>query len=466
MLRRWLFGAVFLGITGCGGEAILPQTELSPGTEEDAISSSSPAYVTLRHDMRRCLAPLCGGFYIKDVNRNRAEVYVSGLDFSQSGLDEATIQVAQEAGDLVIRGKLSAKEPRFQTRALIVLDAYRGLTGPTRQASDTFYGVTVNDPPIQCITAPCNNDVATPLNRGNARGFTSVDPAAMLPSFVDPNFLIARVEHHGAILAGHFEDGPVLGVGRASLLVPSQIYLKLPDVDAACPQARTPPCPDGQVQGFERNAERCVLPTMCVSTRACTRLLPTCADGYVSTRWTGPDGCPAVTCDPVFSMSATPRPSRCLTVRCTAATHCVEDGPIACVPNLTCADIQCGPDTHCLDAGGQDASCVADVWTPETVSVESAHPYRNRQNQAWIYTSEVSGATGVRIHFSSFDLEDGYDFVIIQGTDGTELGRYTGTLGDFTTPSFAGSSVRIVFQTDSSVTAAGFAIDRVDSRSN
>jgi hypothetical protein len=151
-------------------------------------------------------------------------------------------------------------------------------------------------------------------------------------------------------------------------------------------------------------------------------------------------------------------------VRCTADTHCVEDGPIACVPNVTCAAILCAPDTHCVYQGGQDAQCVAYNWTAEAVSVASANPYRNNERREWVYTSETAGADAVRIHFSRFDLESNYDFVTILDPNGVELARFTGALGEFTTPSYAGSSVRIVFSSDGSVTKSGFAIDRVDSR--
>jgi hypothetical protein len=96
--------------------------------------------------------------------------------------------------------------------------------------------------------------------------------------------------------------------------------------------------------------------------------------------------------------------------------------------------------------------------------VASANPYRNNEHSEWVYTSETSGADGVRIHFSRFDLESGYDFVTILDSNGMELARFTGQLGEFTTQSFPGSSVRIVFSSDFSITKSGFAIDRVDSR--
>jgi hypothetical protein len=107
--------------------------------------------------------------------------------------------------------------------------------------------------------------------------------------------------------------------------------------------------------------------------------------------------------------------------------------------------------------------CVSD-WVSEEVLVGTPNPYRNNQRLGWIFTSEVPNTNAVRVHFASFDLEADYDFVIIQNEAGEELARYTGSLGEFTTDAFAGSSLVILFESDVSVTSSGFVIDRIDSR--
>src|SRR5262245_31897030 len=52
-----------------------------PAPGDDQISEKNPAYVTLKRDVRRCAAPLCGGYFITEVNRTREAQYVSGLEF-------------------------------------------------------------------------------------------------------------------------------------------------------------------------------------------------------------------------------------------------------------------------------------------------------------------------------------------------------------------------------------------------
>ena len=92
--------------------------------------------------------------------------------------------------------------------------------------------------------------------------------------------------------------------------------------------------------------------------------------------------------------------------------------------------------------------------------------YRNNERRAWAIISEVPNTTQIRLNFSAFDLEQGYDFVVVSDTNGNELARYTGKLGAFVSNPFPVSEVRVLFTTDSSITGAGFVIDRLDASTN
>jgi hypothetical protein len=408
------------------------------GETEDAISTRTAAFVTLTRDTRRCIAPLCGGYWVTDVNKTNAPVYVSGFDFSESGLDEQSILHVQESlpEELVIRGRLGRKERQFDTRPLVVLEAYRGLPYVSVAAGDWFYSVSSNDPPITCITAPCNNDWATRLNRRfGPISFTGVSVANALRSFVDDEWLVNRIERGGALVAGQIVEGASFPGGPETILEASQVFLRLPESPGPCPQIRFPPCAEGFVRPTDRNGDRCVLPAgECVPEVACPEITASCDEGYQAVGWTGADGCSAYACDPSFAIDFTQL--RCATVRCGAGTHCVEVGPDVCVSD----------------------------WVSEEVLVGTPNPYRNNQRLGWIFTSDVPNTNAVRVHFASFDLEADYDFAIIQNEVGEELARYTGSLGEFTTDAFAGSSLVILFESDVSVTSSGFVIDRIDAR--
>jgi hypothetical protein len=150
---------------------------------EDEISARNSAYVELRRDVRRCAAPRCGGYFITELNHEREERYVSALDFSQSGYDDATIADVNEAppGELIIYGRLGPEEKQFGTRPLRVLEAFRGLPGEEPERGDLYYAVTAREPPQICITAPCNNlttgSISAICRSINRTATTTTEPA-------------------------------------------------------------------------------------------------------------------------------------------------------------------------------------------------------------------------------------------------------------------------------------------------
>jgi len=390
------------------GEAPAPEAT----DTEDSISARTAAFVTLTRDQRRCVSPLCGGYFTTDVNTTRVTQYVSALDFSQSNLDPAVV-METPLEDLVIYGVLGPREPRFDTRTLIVHEAYRGLPGITRGASDGFFAVIVNNPPIQCFAAPCNNARAQLINRNTApSSFTTLDVQGALAPLVDPAYLVARVERDGALVAGRLVNGALLQGGRERVLRASQVYLRLPVDSAPCPLPPIAQCPEPFVNVFGRTGDRCVMPAGCVEAGVCTLGVPSCQDGYTLSSFTaGPFACPAYVCDPTFTLAP--------------------EQPV-------------------------------ERWTEEAIDARSAAPYRNNQRLAWLVTSEVPGTTKIRLHFASFSLEDGYDFVTVSDTSGLQLARYSGKLGEFVTDEFPVSAVRVVFTSDGSVTDTGFVLDRID----
>jgi hypothetical protein len=232
----------------------------SPSTEPsapDRISEKNAAHVTLRRDTRKCASPRCGGYFIKEVNRTHDELYVSALDFSEAKLEDP----GAEAELLVLRGRLGPEEKEFKTRTLIVFEAHRGLLGRAPAAGDTFFGVAARQPQITCVTAPCNNFVATRLNHAEAP--VEFTRAAM--DGVDAACFADRITQIGMLAAGRIIDGEKMPGGAERVLAASQAYVRLPEPEGVC----------------------------------------------------------------ALEMKIT----RCMTVRCSAGFHCVEEGPQACVPD-------------------------------------------------------------------------------------------------------------------------------------
>ena len=80
------------------------------------------------------------------------------------------------------------------------------------------------------------------------------------------------------------------------------------------------------------------------------------------------------------------------------------------------------------------------------------------------YESTVSlskpGATKMKIRFKDFETEAGYDTVTIYDKIGRRVAEYSGPLGGFETPAFAGDRFTLKFTSDYSIRATGVQVDR------
>lgn len=276
---------------------------VSTGESADELSLTRPSFVTLRQDMRKCMAPLCGGFFVRDVNVAGAERYVSGLDLSQSRLPEDAREDIRSAppGELVLYGYLGSLEREFQTRKLVVLEGFRGMPGVTPRTSDSFYQVHARKDPIACFVAPCPNEIASLLNTSIEEAFdrVSVDHAAL--PWVDKGWLASRVTTHDAIAAGTLSPGEHFPGGYEQVLDSSQVFVRLPDTLGPCLERPPLRCPEGTVGVHQRTVDRCIVQVACVQPGICPQYMPACPAGYTLSSWSAPpSGCPAFACDPSF----------------------------------------------------------------------------------------------------------------------------------------------------------------------
>jgi len=104
-----------------------------------------------------------------------------------------------------------------------------------------------------------------------------------------------------------------------------------------------------------------------------------------------------------------------------------------------------------------------DVWASIPVVVESHHPYANGEDHVFPLSEFTGGASQVRLHFASIDLESGYDNLdIVDADTGRVLQRYSGDYGSLTTQAFPTSHLELHLTTDGSVTRYGFRITAID----
>lgn len=305
MRTTLLITAVAVLSVGCGvTEAEINDVGGDLSAAQGELGTTTRSFVVFRKDQRRCVSPMCGGYYVHDVNRSTVrEVYVNGFDFTQSNLLMPEHQAdVFNAGDfeVVLFGKLGPTEPQFNTRPFIVTSAWRGM--PLVKFSETthaFFRVQPFD--VRCFAAPCPTLQATKLHSSSKQPFhdVNVGPAAL--TAVDQNWLMDRVVQKDALVAGRFVDGAQVGTGREKVLEAAQVFVKLPDMTQSCPRPAIAQCPAGKVNLWTRNENRCLMPAGCGGGGACAAVVPSCTDGYLLTSWTGgPFGCTRYACDPAW----------------------------------------------------------------------------------------------------------------------------------------------------------------------
>lgn len=125
-------------------------------------------YWTARIDYRRCMYPMCGGYWVKRVNHGltrcsdgqfREECYVVELDWSGSDISERQIsEIEGVIGTVILSGDL--EDMTFEDLdttfdKLAVTRVYRGATG--KDTSGLIQGrfVRLTGDQIVCITTPC-----------------------------------------------------------------------------------------------------------------------------------------------------------------------------------------------------------------------------------------------------------------------------------------------------------------------
>lgn len=295
-LKTWLVMSLTVLSTACGVSSLeVDGTEDTLADDSQELSTTKDTYIIARHDYRRCVSPMCGGYWVKDLNSTMQERYVSAFDFSDSSLPVATQDVVRGAPDneLILFGRLGPRESRFGTRTLMVKLAYRGMPGKTFSATDKFYGVFPTK--IACITTPCANLQTTRLNRTTGHTMaTDMDLSAALATMVDDQWMMSRAYSGKTVIAGK-----IVRKNRHVTVTASQVFVQLPDREFGCAVERPAACPTGQIHSYERSPDRCTLPTgQCTPPGVCAYYVPSCDPGYRLVSWM--NICPRYACEAEF----------------------------------------------------------------------------------------------------------------------------------------------------------------------
>lgn len=180
------FSVAALGAVGCSSATEAPGRE--PIAEElgepqagELHADNSTYFIVTRPDLRKCMYPLCGGYFVRRVNRVltqcadgkwRDECHAVNVDLSALGVsDEAASEFVNGefgAGRGLVRGELSLVKG---ANTLVASEAWRAAT--KQKPSGNFWRVTSSG--IVCITSPCPSFHEAALNHSFNRNIDEVD---------------------------------------------------------------------------------------------------------------------------------------------------------------------------------------------------------------------------------------------------------------------------------------------------
>lgn len=208
-----------LFLVGCASapSAVPADTLDGDGLDLRPVARAEGGYFQLEPDMRDCMSPVCGGWFVHKVNKSQTRCadgtladacYVAEVDASRLGLDPTTEQAYLEAlgtGHLLARGAVVSNEhPAFGELGLLRLtEAWVAGTDAAPRGS----WARVTDTGVACFTFPCPIFHDAKLNTRWERDLAELDltPSGATPTDVEAA-LAAAATADGLLVAGGTYD--------------------------------------------------------------------------------------------------------------------------------------------------------------------------------------------------------------------------------------------------------------------
>ena len=202
--------------------------DVTDSKADAATPDGASTYFQISADLRKCVSPICGGYFLDRLNLSTtkchdgstaASCYTPVLDWSEAHLSEAQQQKLLDASfgnadgtTSIVRGrfaKTNSTTTRPELGRFIVTEAW------IREGTGTAEGVFVKarDAGIRCITTPCPSTKETALNTSrsaiigeidwSAAGLSDREIEGFQTSLFDPSGIIFAGDRYTASENGH-----------------------------------------------------------------------------------------------------------------------------------------------------------------------------------------------------------------------------------------------------------------------
>ncbi|KYR01611.1 hypothetical protein DLAC_01611 [Tieghemostelium lacteum] len=252
----------------------------------DNLNRRKNSYYSVRRDYRKCAFPMCGGYWLKAVNTNAEELYVSEFKFDDR-LDHLNKSLVLDApmNELILGGWIK-KTNKFNE--LRVVEATRVVPiKPAAKDPVGYYGLYKDGSKWNLIEL--NTDKVTKISCWTDR-YSEV-------SHIDRQWLDSKIKHD-AIVSGVIAELPDK---KEKTLTIEKVYIQLPDPAKPCKELPLAKCAGGHVTVYTRDEDRCLSFDGCIKPGVCTLVLPLCDGNYTLVEFPSrPNACPKPFCDPYY----------------------------------------------------------------------------------------------------------------------------------------------------------------------
>jgi hypothetical protein len=259
MLKRILLVPLFALalLPSCSSsDDVLSEDNIEDVGKADTRASTS-TYFSIRPDYRKCVSPLCGGYWVKRVNNSYTpcvdnatgalnyvygECYVAGTDLYGTGLSETEISALPLNQRVLLRGKVAGKN----YGDFGFLGAFVGTEAwlaPTDIApTGTFYRVKDNG--IRCITTPCFSVHEAKLNSTTHTDLSGLDLSGSGATQAQLDDAYSQLST--GILAAGKNTSVYENTGWGKWLKASQFFTRVVHKEATCGGFIGTPCAAGE----------------------------------------------------------------------------------------------------------------------------------------------------------------------------------------------------------------------------
>jgi hypothetical protein len=202
----------------------------APASGDPPRSVSS--YYLARADARLCPSPMCGGIWVRLVNRSQTtcgdgsgqrECYAAEADLRGLRVAEkrrAELQRLLTEGRALARGKLVGGQVEGfpDLDVLVVSEVWTASSSPSRPRGVLH---RLRDNGVRCVTTPCFSVHAARLNVGRHVDLSDVDLSRSGTPIAEQRRALAQLSDPGLIATGR-----VGAEGRGRTFVASQFYVR------------------------------------------------------------------------------------------------------------------------------------------------------------------------------------------------------------------------------------------------